>query len=150
PMLTDTPNSEFRAPGILDGVRVVEIADELAAHAGLLLAGLGADVIKVEPPAGSGTRRIGPFAGDPSREASLFLWQHSRGKRSLVVDPADLTVLQDLLATADVVLFSGADAARFRLDVGELRERHPRLVIARMTPFGDDGPWAGFQGSDLV
>ena len=49
--------------GVLHGIRVVEIADELAAHAGLELAGLGADVIKVEPPGGSPTRRIGPFYG---------------------------------------------------------------------------------------
>ena len=50
--------------GVLHGIRVVEIADELAAHAGLELAGLGADVIKVEPPEGSATRRLGPFDGD--------------------------------------------------------------------------------------
>jgi crotonobetainyl-CoA:carnitine CoA-transferase CaiB-like acyl-CoA transferase len=140
-------------PGILDGVRVVEIADELAAHAGLHLAGLGADVLKVEPPAGSVTRRIGPFAGEPSPDTSLFFWQHNRGKRSVVLDPADdVTVLHDLIATADVLLLSGADAATFghALDVDALRAQHPELIVTRMTAFGDDGPWAAYHGSDLV
>jgi crotonobetainyl-CoA:carnitine CoA-transferase CaiB-like acyl-CoA transferase len=154
-MLIDTPNSELRAPGILEGVRVVEIADELAAHAGLLLAGLGADVVKVVAPGGSVTRRIGPFAGDPSPDASLFFWQHNRGKRSLVVDPEspdDLTTLQSLFTTADVVLLAGADAAPFAhvLDPDALRRDQAGLIVARMTPFGDDGPWAGYRGSDLV
>ncbi|WP_344602307.1 CoA transferase [Sporichthya brevicatena] len=138
---------------MLDGVRVVEIADELAAHAGLLLAGLGADVVKVEPPDGSVTRRIGPFAGEPSPDTSLFFWQHNRGKRSIVLDPdGDLTILQDLVGTADVLLLAGRDAAPFaaELDVDALRARFPDLIVARMTPFGDDGPWAGFVGSDLV
>lgn len=48
-------------PGMLAGLRVVEVADELAEICGLLLAGLGAEVIKVEPPEGNSTRRIGPF-----------------------------------------------------------------------------------------
>src|ERR1700687_473518 len=52
------------AAGVLDGVRVVELADERAEYAGLLLAGMGAEVIKVEPPGGAPTRSIGPFVGD--------------------------------------------------------------------------------------
>ena len=48
-------------PGVLEGVRVIEMADEQAEYCGLALAGLGADVVKVEPPGGSPTRKIGPF-----------------------------------------------------------------------------------------
>ncbi len=141
----------------LEGVRVVELADEQAAHAGLLLAGLGADVVKVEPPQGSVTRRIDPFVGEASANTSLFCWQHNRGKRSLVADAqqaADLESLHALIGTADVLLLSGADAALLddgpRFTEAALRAEFPRLVIARMTPFGDDGPWAGYHGSDLV
>ncbi len=68
---------------MLDGLRVIEIADEQAEYAGLVLAGLGAEVIKVEPPGGNSTRRIGPFyegIGDPER--SLFFWHYNRAKRS--------------------------------------------------------------------
>jgi hypothetical protein len=58
-------------PGMLQGLRVIEIADERAEYCGLLLAGLGAEVIKIEPPDGNATRRIGPFLGDePGRSSS--------------------------------------------------------------------------------
>jgi crotonobetainyl-CoA:carnitine CoA-transferase CaiB-like acyl-CoA transferase len=145
-------------PGVLRGIRVVELADELAAHAGLELAGLGAEVIKVEPPEGSATRRIGPYAGDePDPDSSLFFWQHNRGKRSVVIDravPADVEALRALIASADVLLLSGADEALLsrlpELSRDALLARHPELVIARMTPFGDDGPWASYRANDLV
>src|ERR1700720_4467902 len=74
-------------PGALSGIRVIELTDELAEYCGALLAGLGADVVKVEPPGGSSTRCIGPFYADvPDPERSLFFWQYNRGKRSVVLD----------------------------------------------------------------
>src|SRR5581483_2248300 len=142
--MTTALSDRTDGPGILDGLRVVELADETAAHAGLLLAGLGADVIKVEPPQGSRTRSIGPFTGDPSPETSLFFWQHNRGKRSLVIDPLcadDVDTLVKLIGTADVLLLAGTDAAWLLghelLGESALRRQFPRLVIARMTSFGD-------------
>jgi crotonobetainyl-CoA:carnitine CoA-transferase CaiB-like acyl-CoA transferase len=140
----------------LAGIRVVEMADERAEYAGLLLAGMGAEVIKVEPPGGSPTRRIGPFYGDsPGPDRSLFFWQHNRGKKSVVLDPvkpADLAVLERLIAGSDILL--DATAAGHLESLGLGRERLaaalPALIVARMTPFGDTGPWAGYRGSDLV
>src|SRR6185295_7572977 len=74
-------------PGMLNGLRVIEIADERAEYTGLLLAGLGAEVIKVEPPEGNATRRIGPFLDDqPGPERSLFFWNYNRNKKSVVLD----------------------------------------------------------------
>lgn len=74
-------------PHPLDGIRVIDIADEQAEYAGLLLSGLGAEVIKIEPPGGNPTRRIGPFSEDSDDpERSLFFWQYNRGKRSVVLD----------------------------------------------------------------
>ena len=144
--------------GVLQGLRIVEIADEQAAHTGLSLASLGAAVVKVEPPTGSSTRRIGPFFGDaPDPEKSIFFWQHNRGKQSLVIDPAsapDVETLHALIARADVLLVSGSDYAVYSslhgLDKDALLAANPRLVFARMTPFGDDGPWANFRANDLV
>jgi crotonobetainyl-CoA:carnitine CoA-transferase CaiB-like acyl-CoA transferase len=146
--------------GVLQGIRVVEIADETAAHAGLELAGLGADVIKVERPGGSPARRIGPFLdGRPDSEQSIFFWQHNRGKRSVVVNPddptgADVVLLRALIASSDVLLLSGADAVLLDevpgLDQDSLLRDHPGLVLARMTPFGEDGPWASWKANDLV
>ncbi len=76
------------ARGPLAGIRVIELADETAEYCGLLLMGLGAEVIKVEPPEGASTRRIGPFAGYRSDDldASLHLWHYNSGKRSVVIE----------------------------------------------------------------
>ena len=74
-------------PGMLAGLRVIEIADERAEYTGLLLAGLGAEVVKIEPPEGNATRRIGPYLEDqPGLERSLFFWNYNRNKKSVVLD----------------------------------------------------------------
>jgi len=95
---------------VLDGIRVLELADQQAEYCGMVLAGLGADVVKVEPPGGSPTRRIGPFYADvEDPQKSLFFWQYNRGKRSIVLDldrPDQRARLDELLATADVLLES--------------------------------------------
>src|SRR4051812_5769514 len=140
----------------LGGLRVVEIADEQAEYCGLLLAGLGADVIKVEPPEGSSTRRIGPFYDDiPDPERSLFFWQYNRGKRSVVIDTTTTegrARLAALVATADVVLDSTPQGQLDSIGCNPeaLITCHPALIVARMSPFGDSGPWAHFKASDLV
>ncbi|MGH7044029.1 MAG: CoA transferase, partial [Acetobacteraceae bacterium] len=143
-------------PGMLDGLRVIEIADERGEYAGLLLAGLGAEVIKIEPPEGARTRAIPPFYEDVAGpDRSLFFWAYNRGKRSVVLDldAADGRArLLDLLGEADVLLDTtdGAVAAQFGLDRAALAARFPTLVIARATPFGDTGPWRDFKASDLI
>lgn len=142
--------------GVLTGLRVIELADEQAEYCGLVLAGLGADVVKVEPPGGSPTRRIGPFYEDrEDPERSLFFWQYNRGKRSVVLDlhrPADRDRFRALVATADVLLESTprGELDSLGLHTETLRQQHPTLIVARMTPFGDHGPWADFKGCDLV
>src|SRR4051794_20852721 len=139
------------ADTILGGLRVVEVADEQAEYVGQVLAGLGADVIKIEPSGGSPTRRIGPFFEDiEGPERSLFFWQYNRGKRSVVVDldsDEGSSRFDDLVASADVLL----DSMPLGMIDGEaLRRRHPDLIVARMSPFGDTGPWGHYRGSDLV
>ena len=143
-------------PGILAGVRVIEFTDELGEYCGLLLAGLGAEVIKVEPVEGSPTRRIGPFYGDePDPEKSIFFWSYNRGKRSVVLDAAEETAREQLLKlaqSADVLLDSscGGLNAAIGLDRDQLLARFPSLITARITPFGDYGPWKDFKASDLI
>src|SRR6266568_410300 len=144
------------SPGALTGLRVIELADEQAEYCGLALAGLGADVVKVEPPGGSSTRRIGPFYEDQEDpERSLFFWQYNRGKRSIRLDlhqPADRDQFRALVATADVLLESTPRGELDGLGLGAdtLLQQYPTLIVARMSPFGDSGPWADFKGSDLV
>src|SRR5690348_17570507 len=140
-------------PGMLAGLRVIEVADERAEYTGLLLAGLGAEVVKIEPPEGNATRRIGPFLDDkPGIDRSLFFWTYNRNKKSVVLDlretPAREHLLR-LLAGADVLLDASCGALKQALDM-DLNARFPHLITARMTPFGDDGPWAEFKGSDLI
>ncbi len=143
-------------PGMLAGVRVIEIADERAEYTGLLLAGLGAEVVKIEPPEGNATRRIGPFLEDqPGLERSLFFWNYNRNKKSVVLDlqtPAGREHLIRLLEGADILLDASCGALNeaLGLDRATLNARFPTLVTARMTPFGDDGPWRDFKSSDLI
>ena len=140
----------------LDGVRVIEIADEQAEYVGQILAGLGAEVIKVESPAGSPTRRIGPFYEDvEDPERSLFFWHYNRGKKSVVADlstPAGRAWLRELALKADVLIDSTPKGylASVGIDAEQLRAEHPGLIVARVSPFGDEGPWANYKGSDLV
>src|SRR5580693_171321 len=129
-------------PGMLDGVRVIEIADERAEYVGLLLAGLGAEVIKIEPPEGNATRRIGPFLDDePGLERSLFFWNYNRNKKSVALDLREKPAQEDLLRLlggADILLDASCGALNeaLGLDRAAVCARFPQLVTARMTPFG--------------
>ena len=142
--------------GALSDLRVIELADEQAEYCGLVLAGLGAEVIKVEPSGGSPTRRIGPFYEDrEDPERSLFFWQYNRGKRSIWLDlqhQADQEQFRALVASADVLLESTPRGELDELGLGTamLMQHSPTLIVARMSPFGDHGPWADFKGSDLI
>ena len=146
----------FYSGSFLTGIRVIELADELGEYCGKLMAGLGADVIKVEPPGGERTRLIGPFVGDrvnPNR--SLHFWHYNFGKRGIVLD-LDTEAGRDrfvrLAHSADVVLDTRPRGYLEDRGIGdtELRRVNPGLVYARLTPFGDDGPWADYLGSDLI
>lgn len=143
-------------PGSLSGVRVLEFGDQKGEYCGLVLAGLGAEVIKVEPPAGTASRRMGPFAEDvPGPDRSLHFWAYNRGKKSVVLDlddAADVARFTELVAGSDVLLDAGeVDYLEERgLGADALRERYPALVYARITPFGDTGPRKYWKASDLV
>jgi len=133
-------------PGVLSGVRVLDLADQSGALAGRLLAGLGAEVVLVELPEGSPLRRLPPFFdGGPELERSVFFWFYAAGKRSVVLDPSDTGQLDRLAARADVLIETGPPGR-----TGALRAAHPRLVVSSITPFGQEGPYRDWRGSDLV
>lgn len=142
--------------GFLSGMRVLELADELGEHAGRLLAGLGADVVKIEPPGGESTRGYGPFFEDrPGPERSLYFWTYNFGKRSVVLDldtESGREALLELAAVADVIIDGRPKGylAERGLGYETLSQRNPGLILTRISPFGDEGPWSGFSGSDLV
>src|SRR5689334_24462616 len=134
-------------PGMLAGLRVIEVADERAEYTGLLLAGLGAEVVKIEPPEGNATRRIGPFLDDdPGLERSLFFWNYNRNKKSVVLDLRETLAREHmlhLLEGADVVLDASCRALNqaLGLDRAMLNAQYPALITAGMTTLGDGGPW---------
>lgn len=136
--------------------RVLDLSDERGQLCGRLLADLGADVVLVEPPGGSASRRCGPFAGDvEDPERSLFHWAYNRGKRSAVLDledPADRQVLLALVRTTDVLVEDRGTDALATLGLGRevLEAENPRLVHASITAFGCDGPKAGWAATDLT
>jgi crotonobetainyl-CoA:carnitine CoA-transferase CaiB-like acyl-CoA transferase len=107
----------------------------------MLLADLGADVIKVEPPGGDETRGWGPpWWGDPADRRSAYFASVNRNKRSVVLDlrtDAGRNALDGLLATADLLVhnYRPSTAGRLALEAGALRAHHPRLVIATVGGF---------------
>jgi crotonobetainyl-CoA:carnitine CoA-transferase CaiB-like acyl-CoA transferase len=142
--------------GFLAGVKVLELADEVGEYCGKVLAGIGADVIKVEPPGGEKTRSYGPFYQDTAGpDRSLYFWHYNFGKRSVTLDLAEAegrARFGGLLGRSDVLLMTRPRPEMEALGFGddELRARYPALIIARITPFGDTGPWAEYKGSDLI
>ena len=136
--------------------RVVDLTDERGQLCGKLLADLGAEVVLVEPPGGSSSRRVGPFAGDePGPDRSLFHWAYNRGKRSVVADlhdPDDRDLVLELIAGADVVVESAEPGVLAALGLGRdvLARINPRLVHVAITAFGSDGPKASWPATDLT
>ncbi|MDT5100423.1 MAG: itaconate CoA-transferase, partial [Mycobacterium sp.] len=137
----------------LAGVTVVSLEQAVAApYATRQLADLGARVVKVERPDG------GDFARGYDRavlgDSSYFVWLN-RGKESLTLDlkhPDGRRVIDRLLERADVLvqnLGPGA-AARMGLDAAAMAERSPRLIVATITGYGDDGPWQERKAYDLL
>lgn len=139
------------------GLRVVEIATDPAGElAGLQFVHMGAEVIKVEPPEGGPSRRIGPFVeGHDDPDHSLGYWYYNVGKASVVIDTdteEGLSSLESMLAGADVFIctWSPRDLRERGIHLQQLSERHPRLVIASITPWGLTGPWSEYRSSDIV
>ena len=139
----------------LAGIRVVEIAQNLAGpFAGQILAMLGAEVIKLEPPQGDEVRDWGP-PFDSAGDASYFVGVN-RNKRSVGLDlskPAGKEVLLRLLEGADVLVenFKPGSMEKWGLGYEQvLSKRFPRLIHCRVSGFGGEGPLGGFPGYDAV
>ena len=139
-------------PGALNGIRVLDLTEYVAGpFAGQLLADMGAEVLKLEPPSGDQWRLTNMVAADESRN---FL-SVNRGKRSLVVDlktPEGKEIAYRAIARSDVVLSSYRPgvAERLGMDYAALAAIKPDLIYAKNTAFGSVGPYAGKPGFDLV
>ena len=140
----------------LAGLRVVELANYVAVPAaGTLLRDLGADVIKVEVPWGDfyrfATPRRNGYASDFPISANYE--KDNRGKRSLALDlalPQSVDALEKVIASADIFLTNTLPGrlAKYGLDVDALRDRYPKLIIARLGGFSTEGAQADEPGFD--
>jgi crotonobetainyl-CoA:carnitine CoA-transferase CaiB-like acyl-CoA transferase len=143
-------------PGPLAGLRVFELADERGQFCGKLLADLGADVVKIEPPGGEPCRHVGPFVDDiPHPERSLSFWYYNTSKRGITLDletAGGERLFRRLVATADVVFetFRPGFLTSLGLDYESLRRKNPGLIMCALTPFGQTGPWRDYLTSDLL
>lgn len=139
----------------LDGLRVIDLSQMLAGPiCAMRLGDLGADVIKVEPPAGEWTRTH-PFANATVGGETTALLGLNRNKRSVVInvkDPEALEVLHELISTADVVLqnFRVGTAERLGIGYEQIAERHPHIVYCQISGYGEDGPYRDRPGQDLL
>lgn len=143
--------------GPFDGVRVLDLADSVAGgNCTRLLAGFGADVVKVEPPEGDPTRLLPPFHGDTAGpERSGFFQYLNGGKRSIILDldrAEGRELLDRLLPSFDVALFTATPGrlARTGLSVADLERIAAQRVVCAITPFGLDGPRADWEGTNLT
>jgi formyl-CoA transferase len=150
--------SETSAPGPLDGYLVVDLTRALAGpHAGMMLADLGARVIKVENPGhGDDTRGWGPpFVGPDDDPISTYYLSCNRNKESVTADlktDDGRTLVERLVGRADVLLENFRPGVLDRLGLGEqhLHEINPGLVVLSISGFGHDGPAAGRAGYDQI
>ncbi|MGH7907517.1 MAG: CaiB/BaiF CoA transferase family protein, partial [Candidatus Binataceae bacterium] len=152
----DLANIHHPESAALSGLRVIDLTGYRSQLCGRLMADMGADVIKVEPPGGDSARKIAPFADDiPHRNKSLFFWFYNLNKRSLTLNletQRGRELLLDLLRSADVMIENYAPGHLAALGLGwdELHRINPALVLCSMTPFGQQGPYRGFEADDTV
>ena len=140
------------APGPLAGLKVVEICSTIAGPAcARLLADFGADVIKIEPPDGDPVRQMGRHVDDVSLYAAAIL----RGKQSIALDlklPRGREIALALLREADVLVENNRPGVLERLGLGwdVLSAQNPRLVMVRISGYGQDGPYASRPGYGAI
>lgn len=140
----------------LGDIRVLDLTEPIGLYCTKLLADLGADVIKVEPPGGHTARRIGPFyENDPHLEKSLYWFHMNTNKRSITLNLESKDgqeIFKTLVKTTDIMVetFLPGYLDRIGLGYSVLLELNPGLILTSITPFGLTGPWKDYKASDIV
>ena len=145
------------AGGALDGIKVVELATMVSGpYCGKLLADMGADVIKVEPPEGDSSRQCGPFpkSGPCPEHSALFLYNNT-SKRGVTLNldrPEGLDAFKRLLRRADVLIdnYPPRRLESLGLSWDAMSQLNPALVYTSITPYGRTGPRADVKGDELT
>ncbi len=144
--------------GALSGYKVLDLTHFIAGpYCTRLLAGYGAEVIKIEKPgAGDGARSLGPFVGDdPHQEKSLQFLYLNTGKKSITLNlktASGIRIFKELVADADILVENFEPRVMPSLDLGYdvLSEINPKLVMTSITNFGQTGPYRDYKGAEIV
>ena len=145
-----------KAQGLLDGTRILDLADEKASFCTKLLADLGARVVKIEKPGGDESRRMGPFWQKASYpEKSLSFSYHNTNKKGITLDLAAArgrAIFLRLVERHDIMVetFQPGYLRKLKLDFNDLKAVNPRLILVSVTGFGRTGPRKTYKSCDLV
>ena len=137
---------------LLEGVKVLDLSRQLAGpFATMMMADLGAEVIKVESETGDDSRYWGPF----KEGESCYFWSCNRGKKSIVVNfktEEGKTIIKQLAAKSDILIenFRTGVMEKLRLDYEVMKEINPRLIYAHITGYGEKGPDANRAAVDIA
>jgi len=148
--MADTP------PSALDDIRVLDLTRDLGGYCTKLLADLGADVIKIEPPSGDPARNVPPFYHDEAGlERSLYFFNLNINKRSVTLDletPAGRAAFEKLVPTADIIVESFPPGYLDSLGLGYdgLAKLRGDIILTSVTGFGQTGPHANLYSSDMI
>ena len=140
----------------LGDIRVLDLSLEIGAYCTKLLADLGARVIRIEPPEGDTLRHKGPyFRGQIDIENSLRHFHYNTSKQSITLDiekPEGAALLRRLAVRSDVLVegYPPGRLADLGLGYDELSQANPGFIMASITPFGQQGPYSSFTGTDIV
>jgi len=141
---------------MLSSCRALDLTDEKGFLCGKILADLGVDVIKVEPPGGDLSRRMGPFWHDtPDPEKSLYWFAYNSNKRGITLDIKmndGKQIFKELVKKSDFVIESFPPGHMENLGIGyyALSGLKREIVLTSITPFGQSGPYRDYQASDIV
>ena len=147
---------DYAQEGLLSPYRVLDLASEQGYMCGKLMADMGADVVKIEPPGGDPSRSLGPFFHDePHPEKSLSWFAFNTGKRSVTLNLETIDgrqIFKRMVTTTDFLVESYGPGYMESLGLGyaELEKVNPALIMISITPFGPAGPYRDFKGSDLM
>jgi crotonobetainyl-CoA:carnitine CoA-transferase CaiB-like acyl-CoA transferase len=142
-------------PAALAGIRVLDLTDNAVAYASRLLADLGAEVIRVEPPRGDGMRRTAPLAVTQDAVVSCAdaFWNANKKSITLDLGCADgRRLFGDLVAKSDVVIetFAPGTLSEWGIGYEQMKSRNPGIILVSVTPYGQTGPCAKFHATDLT
>ena len=148
--------NQGQSQSALSPYRALDLTDEKGLLCGKILADLGADVIKIEKPAGDPAHNIGPFYKDtPNSEKSLYWLAYNANKRGITLDIETITgqeIFKKLVGTADFVIesFPPGNMESLSLGYSALSNIKPGIIMTSITHFGQSGPYANYKGCDIV